>query len=488
MKSFYATSILLLFATVSTFHSAMGWGTDKIISPFAPSAQHSISAKQNGILFAAMPGAGSASQNQVSIFTSADNGVTWNPAAVSVTAGTGAVVKTKMLTTATDSIYCIYLQDLIIHFVNVESGTTGQLNVASYRDFDAAASANGNWIYVYAQEVTNNDIRRYGTVDGGITWTGNSALVTGNGASPKVCQWGTRLILNYYGPVLPDTATSVIRAAFYDETTPGTLQAGTFQDVALGTGVKRKQYQTVLVNGTAWFLFTEGDALQQVKCRITTDDGVTYQPEFVVSGNASVNAWWFGAAPYSNATGSGVTMTLLADSVVQTTSVFDEMHYLSSSTLSPSFMVLYPPPFKTYNDSTVNVIADVLPMVVNYNVAGQYETGIAWTGFTASGAALLFDRLSATTGLSNSPAPSPVSIYPVPAEDFIYISGDSHHMENVNIVLYDVTGKSVLTSVNSIGSGNNEIRIDISSLKAGTYLVSVNGDRSSRHRQLILVK
>ncbi len=480
-KKYFLVTIL----TVAS-HYVSGWGTDKVISAFEPTAQHSLAAKQNGVLFAALPGAATG-PDMITVYTSSDNGDSWSIVPLSGLPASGAVIKTKMVVTGLDSVYCVFLQNNILNFLNAESGTLGQFTLSGIQDFDCAASSASNWIYVYVQEPLNNDIRRYGTVDGGLSFTGNSATVTSNGAAPKICMSGTRLILNYYGPVLPDTASSDIVAAFYDETAPGTLAPGTFQDVVVTTGIKRKQFKTVLINGSAWFLFTEGDAVQQLKCKTSSDNGVTYQPEFVVGGNASLSAYWFDAAAYSNPIGSGVTLTFLADSTAPVGTSFDQMQFVTSSTLSPGLFTTFLPPDNTYNDTTVaSALTGVLPVVINYSSTSVNETGIAWAGISPQGPWLFFDRLNATVGINELYYSEAMSVFPSPARDIIQVKLNSE-IPLSQYQVFDAEGSMIISGKISQINSEPEMQIDISSLAAGNYVIKLFSATQTRHARFIVL-
>lgn len=473
MNKFYISLKTLTVIFVLTIQNVWGWGTDKVIFNAGPSAQHSMAAKQNGVLFAAMSGIGITGPNLVTIFTSTDNGDTWNIAPVGGLPVNGPVVKTKMVTTASDSVYCVFLQNEIVYIVNVESGSLGQLTTYTFKDFDVAASPNGNWIYIYVSRSTNKQIVRYGTEDGGLTWGANTALVTSDGASPRITMSGTRLILNYYGPVLVDTAASTIRAAIYDESTPGTLNPGTFQDVITGNGIKRKQYKTVIVSSTAWLVYTEGDLQQEIKYKFSQDGGSNYSLAIPIAGNAAVSAKWFDVAPYSTPAGSGITMTCLADSSAPVISSFDKMIYLGSTTLAPASVVTFPSPYNTYNDTSVTFAADnVLPVMVNFNTGSTTEAGIAWVGDSPQGPWLYFDRLGGTVGIEESQEDIvQLNVYPSPADDFIYIESELHDL-NTKVEILDITGRSVIQE-QGVVSGSAK-KIDVSGLPSGNYMLRVS--------------
>ncbi len=487
MKPYFMQKIFLLVFATLLYHHASGWGTDKVISPFSPTAQHSLAVKQNGVLYAALAGAVTG-PDMITVYTSSDNGDTWNVVPLIGLPAMGAVVKTKMVVTGLDSIYCVFSQNNVLYFLNVETGTLGQFTQSGIQDFDCVASPGSNWIYVFVQEPLNNDIRRHGTLDGGISFTGNSALVTGNGDSPKICMSGTRLILNYYGPVLPDTATSDIVAAFYDETAPGTIAPGTFQDVVTSSGMKRKQFKTVLVNSTAWFLFTEGDTNQQLKCKTSVNNGTTYQPEFIVGGNTSLSAYWFDAAAYSNLIGSGVTLTYLADSIAPTGTGFDQMQFVTASALAPGSFTTFLPPNNTHNDTSVaTMLTGILPVVINYSSSSVNETGIAWAGISPQGPWLYFDRLNALVGINESLNTTTLLVFPSPARDVIQVKLNNEVMAVSQYLVVDAKGRTIITGTTNSVKSASALQIDISSLTPGNYVLKLVSEKQTNHARFVVM-
>ncbi|MBK7866884.1 MAG: hypothetical protein IPJ75_07785 [Ignavibacteriales bacterium] len=140
---------------------------------------------------------------------------------------------------------------------NVNSSTLNPVMVAgAYRAFDAEISST-NSMYVFLDSLATNNIVRYSSLDYGYNW-GVRGSITSAGAFPTISKSvsGDTLFLNYYGPVLVDTATSVIRVARYRESAPGTLASAGFQDVATST-MPKYEYKMAVGNGIAWFIYTK---------------------------------------------------------------------------------------------------------------------------------------------------------------------------------------------------------------------------------------
>jgi hypothetical protein len=485
MKKTFTTGFLAFITTLIIHTSALAWGTDVLITPGAPSAQHGIAAKQNGVLYASFPFQSFTGTYTVLFYTSADNGITWTLLPVPAPSSFNPVIKTKMIVTSLDSILCFVQMDNSLYIVNVESGINGQFTQSGVQEFDAAAGT-GNFCYVFIQEPGINTIRRYGTGDGGLTWTGNTALVTTTGYRPRVYMSAGRLILNYYGPVLSDTVSSVIRAAFYNEGSPGTITPGTFQDVNTNTSVKKKQFETIINNGTVWFFYTEGDLMQLLKCRVSTDNGVTYQPEFIIGGNTQVNSYKFSAAPYFSAGPNGVSVTWLSDStaVPGSTPIF---LYAVTSNISPMVFGIPAAPMDTYNDSVITT-NNLTPSLINYNFSLNAEAGVAWIGESLSGSSLLFDRFSATsTAIMSHPDQNKFSIYPNPADNKIRLVLP-FSVSAVNLIeILAVDGKQVHSGMASeMLNSSGELSVEM--FPAGIYMIKLHTSTEIYHQKLMIVR
>jgi len=492
MKNNFTITGIFILILIALNHQASGWGVDRVISPFAPSSQHSLAAKSNGLLFAATAGIGVNGVNVLTVFTSTNNGNSWSIAPLSGLPTVTPVLKTKMVVTALDSVYCLFMQLNQLYILNVESGIMGQFNSTGIEDFDAVTSANGNWIYLFIDEPGNNNIMRYGTVDGGFTYTGTTSIVTSNGARPKLCRYGNRYILNFYGTPQADISTSIIRAAVYTESTPGTINAGTFQDVAPNNGSKRKQFQTILNNGVAWFIFTEGDTQQVIRCKNSVDNGVTYPPSFIIAGDASVNAFWFGASGYETPSGNGVTLTYLADSLSPGGNSFDKMLLLGSTFTASNVFTTLPAPNNTFNDTTViSTAVNVLPMLIHYSSGGgsNTEIGISWMGESIQGPWYYFDALSFTVGLNETNTPDySVNTFPSPASEFINVEISGITEKSITLEIINIEGRLLMSQSldRDLSSSSPLIPVNISTLPSGNYMIRiVSGNHTQQRRFMV---
>jgi hypothetical protein len=297
-----------------------------------------------------------------------------------------------MLRSGLDSIYCSFQISNFILTWNILSGNFGQLYSGNYRTYDIVASSTGN-LYAFVDSLTTNHIPRYASTNGGATWP-IRALVTSNGAHPKVFMSGTgdTLTLNYYGPVLPDTATSIIRSARYRETGPGILSVtGSFANIAVEVDYK-KEFKSVMNNGEVWFFYTLGpDGARNIMARKSSDNGTTFDPAITLAGNPNTDEYGFDADFWSTGSSSGFDFIYYSDSA-QTgppTNATDILYYTTAGYGSSTFGSLEkvsenPPVYSPYYSPSI------LPM--------HYSSGdvaALWVGDDGATMKLFWDQLSA---------------------------------------------------------------------------------------------
>ena len=139
---------------------------------------------------------------------STNDGNTWSLYPQGITLRT-QYTKLKLISAggAADSVYLFFQVGSSVYswnFRNQTFNSTGYGNIKS--SFDVVGAANGSLYYFF--DTIPTSIRRYSSIDGGLSWI-NRGLV-GTGVKPKIeTQTGDTIILNYYGPVLADTVTSI---------------------------------------------------------------------------------------------------------------------------------------------------------------------------------------------------------------------------------------------------------------------------------------
>ena len=92
-----------------------------------------------------------------------------------------------------------------------------------------------------------------------------------------------------------------------------------------------------------------------------------------------------------------------------------------------------------------------------------------------------------TTGIaiSNS-ANFKVNVFPNPSNDFIAIQIEGLNKENLNIELFDITGKLVQKS--TINAGATNTYLDTKILYAGSYVVKISGATVNLTKNVVISK
>jgi hypothetical protein len=366
------------------------WGIDNAIINNEPIGGFSGVQKSNGTLYVAVNDTLSTVNLGLVIFTSTDGGDTWSLFGQGINYR-GHYPKIKMFRSGLDSIYCSFQIGSSVYTWNPLSGNFGQFFVGNYRTYDMVASSTGN-LYIFADSLPNNSIVRYGSTTGGKNWI-SRGLVTTGGAMPKLFMSGTgdTLTLNYYGPVLPDTTTSVVRQARYRETGPGTMASAGFIDVITGTDYK-KEFKTVINNGETWIFYTLGlEGSRDIWARKSSDNGATYGSPMMIAGNPNTDEYALDATFFVGAGSSGFDLVYYSDSaqVGPPTNDTDILFFKSvnygSTTFSPSERISENPPGYSPFYST-SIIA------MPYSGA---DVAALWVGDASGTKKLFFDKLSA---------------------------------------------------------------------------------------------
>lgn len=76
------------------------------------------------------------------------------------------------------------------------------------------------------------------------------------------------------------------------------------------------------------------------------------------------------------------------------------------------------------------------------------------------------------TSVADMPKTNDIKVYPNPAKDFLYLR-DLPVNKDVNVEIYNILGRKILSESFSYKSSTNEQRIDINELQKGIYLVRV---------------
>jgi len=367
------------------------WGNDRLVSNTEPLGRPSgVVRNSTSVVYVSVPDTNIQSGSGIVILSSSDNGVTW----LNIASVTPAILvsKTKMIRSSLDSVYCFFLTGSSIYKLNAVNFYLNQVFNGGYRDFDVAASSTGA-MYIITDSLVNNSIVRYGSSNGGITW-GSRGLISSGAANPRIYMSGSgdTLVLNYYGPVLADTATSIIRSVRYRETTPGTMAvAGSFSNVAV-SAEQKTQYQSVYSGGIVWFFYCSGSPGNiDMKCKVSTTSGVSFTDSTVIGSMPGRDEYWFDAKHYSNGTG-GVNLIYYSDSLQagSPTNISDQMRSASSSSSNP---LVFNASAQFSEHPPVTSAAFYYPTLIQYyNSTG--DVGALWVGADGGNNKLYFDKNS----------------------------------------------------------------------------------------------
>ena len=119
-----------------------------------------------------------------------------------------------------------------------------------------------------------------------------------------------------------------------------------------------------------------------------------------------------------------------------------------------------------------------------YKIITTKDKGFACIGYTKSFDAILSDvffiKTDSTTLNSqniigvkeNNEIPHNISIYPNPAQDFIYIQ--ANHLQNEKLQIIDILGNIVDYNISKLVDENNKVKIDLRGYANGIYFVRIN--------------
>ena len=359
------------------------WGVDNAILNNEPIGQMSGAQNINGTIYVAVNDTLSTANLGIVVFTSTDDGSTWSlhPQGIAVR---DHFPKIKMVKGIADSLYCFFQYGTEVYSWNIISGNFNAFPFANYRTFDVVSSSTGG-LYMFLDSLPSNHLVRYSSINGGTDW-GTRGLVSSNAAMPALYMsaTGDTLILNYYGPVLVDTATSVIRAARYRETGPGILSSTGFQDVA--TSIEPKyEFGSAYGNGEAWFVYTAGmEGSRDIRARQSVDNGASYLPEITLAGNVNTDEYWFDIKHSA----LGFNFIFYSDSaqVGTATNDTDILYYANVPFGSGTFSS----PERISENPPVYSAAMYVPRMVNLPFSGG-DLGVLWVGEDGANKRLFWD-------------------------------------------------------------------------------------------------
>jgi hypothetical protein len=465
------------------------WATDVLVSNTEPFGKLTGMAKSNGTIYLAIPDTNIIANRCIVVFRSTDLGSNWSTyASISPSS---EIRRTRMVRTGLDSVYLFFLYGTSIYCWNLENNNFNLLPTTySYRDFDAVASSTGG-LYCFEDVLTSNSIPRVASINGFATVT-QTGTVTSAGAHPRVYMSGTgdSLILNYYGPVLADTQTSVIRSARYRETAPGSLSSIAFIDVATETQTK-SEFQSVRYGGVVWFIYTLGSTGNiDIKCRVSSDGGTSFGSIVTLAGNPNTDEYWFEGRHFTIGTG-GLDFAYYSDSLQSgnPNNNTDKMLYIYANASTPETFSA-PEQFSEHPPGW-SARSYITAVVELYNTS---DVGVSWVGLDGTNKRVYWDRYLAVVKVPNSQNEVPVAFslgqnYPNPFNPSTKIEFTLPKDEFVSLKVFDILGREVATLVNkNLKTGTYSVSFDASRLSSGVYFYRMDAGSFTDTKKMMVVK
>jgi len=465
------------------------WGTDIVVSNTEPFGRPSgVFRNTNNTVYVAIPDTNIQAGKSLVILSTTNNGANWSTVGT-VQPGGIIIPKVKMVCrTGSDSVYCIMLIGSTIYCWNI---ITNNFNVftayTTIRDFDAAMSST-NSLYLIIDLNTGNDVRVFGSINGGITWPTNVNLST-SAARPTIYMsgLGDTMMINYMTPIA-DTLTSQIRNVRYRETSPGAISTASSFSTPIAPGVTKDQFMGVLNGQNAWIFYTTGTTGSiNLNCITSIDGGTTFSAPVTIGSLPSRDEYWFDARHYA----SGVDLIFYSDSLQggSPTTSSDKLFNSYASNSSPGTFVT---PTQV-NDRPMEWSArGYIPVLIEYNNAGS-DAAALWVGIDGANKRLYFDRFGAVVGVNNENSiPEKFTLgqnYPNPFNPNTKIDFSIPKNSLVTIKVYDVLGKEVAVLVNkNLTIGSYTVDFNASSLTSGVYFYTISAGEFTETKKLVLVK
>lgn len=509
---FFLVTILFLISSVSfsqtiTPELAIPTGFNSVENPFIPGGDNIISQHQPigpiailekqspPTMFCAINDTLSTSNLGIVLYMSTNNGQNWGLYSYGINLRQ-KFERFRLIRSGLDSVYLAFMNNSRVYIWNIYN-TSG---IASHdstnvRAFDIVASSTGA-LYLYTDHLGTNNIRRFGTINGGFSWV-QSGYVTSAGAFPTMCMSGTgdTLFMNYYGtPFGSDTTTAKIRVARYRETSPGFLSSAGFQDLTTDPQPKR-QFGSAAHYGVVWFFYTLGTTGNiDIKCRVSQNAGTSYTFVFNVAADPNVDEYWFDARYFTTSQG-GIDFSYYYDSLQSgpPTNSTDKIVTRYSHCISPQVFSIWPP-FNLSNHPPGWSSAGYVPQIVEMYSQSPLDYGVAWVGYDGpSNWRVYFDADGLWTSVSNNGnTPGTYELYqnyPNPFNPVTNIKFDIPKSGFVTLKVYDMLGKEVQTLVSSdLNSGSYTVDFDATKLTSGVYFYKLITDRYIGVKKMMFIK
>ena len=376
---------------------------DFVVSSTQPFGRPSgIYRTSNNNIYVAVPDTNIGSGHSMALLRSSNNGSSWN--ILSYISPAGIISKTKIVDAGNDSLYCFFLYGTSVYCWNfVTNHLYAFTAYTNIRDFDVATSASHALILIIDLN-SNNDIRQYGSTNGGQTWP-VAQYISSGGAVPRIAfnSTGDTCILNYFATITADTGSSRIRNFRFRESSPGTISSLGYTD-PIAAGVFKDQFQPVLYNGKAWLFYTTGTTGNiDLNCIQSDNCGATYGAPFTIGSLPSRDEYWFDAKYFTMGSG-GVDLIWYSDTaqVGVPTNSTDRLYYTYINLATPTS---YGTPVQISEHWPFWSSRAYIPSIIEYyNTAG--DMGAIWVG-GPSPYKLYFDGYNLITRTNNNQSEVP---------------------------------------------------------------------------------
>ena len=91
---------------------------------------------------------------------------------------------------------------------------------------------------------------------------------------------------------------------------------------------------------------------------------------------------------------------------------------------------------------------------------------------------------SIATGIAENNISNAIKLFPVPVKDVLNITLLEAITGTLKIQIYDITGQKVLSETWN-PKGNTSIKVDVTLLRTGAYIVELNSEKFNIHKKLI---
>lgn len=197
-----------------------------------------------------------------------------------------------------------------------------------------------------------------------------------------------------------------------------------------------------------------------------------------ISATVGTNSGTITVSP-SNSCGSGTARTLSVTTQSLPVASFSYSDNLGVVTFTNTSSPVGTSFYWDFNDGATSTLQNP---VHTYSIAGNYN--VMFIATNTCGSDTVYQNVNITVIGITEFSESGIQIFPVPAEDVLYIKNNGKNLLT-EYTITDITGKIILVDKINPGTGINVV--DISEIAAGAYTISVKADNNI-YLEKILVK